>query len=66
MYILTKGGPNNASQMMVPLLFNEAFSFYHMGYASAISWLLFAVIMVFTLLAFRTTRKWVFYETEVR
>ena len=65
-YILTKGGPNNASQMMVPLLFNEAFSFYHMGYASAISWLLFAVIMVFTLLAFRTTRKWVFYETEVR
>jgi multiple sugar transport system permease protein len=65
-YILTKGGPNNASQMMVPLLFNEAFSFYHMGYASAISWLLFAVILVFTLLAFRTTRKWVFYETEVR
>ena len=65
-YILTKGGPNNASQMMVPLLFNEAFSFYHMGYASAISWLLFAVILVFTLIAFRTTRKWVFYETEVR
>ena len=65
-YILTKGGPNNASQMMVPLLFNEAISFYHKGYASAISWLLFAVIMVFTLLAFRTTRKWVFYETEVR
>jgi multiple sugar transport system permease protein len=51
---------------MVPLLFNEAFSFYHMGYASAISWLLFAVILVFTLIAFRTTRKWVFYETEVR
>ena len=65
-YILTKGGPNNASQMMVPLLFDEAFSFYHMGYASAISWLLFAVILVFTLLAFRTARRWVFYETEVK
>ena len=67
-YILTKpvGGPDNASQMMVPLLFNEAFSFYHMGYASAISWLLFAVILVFTLLAFRTARRWVFYETEVK
>lgn len=65
-YILTKGGPNNASQTMVPLLFNEAFAFYHMGYASAISWLLFVVILVFTMLAFRTTRKWVFYETEVR
>jgi multiple sugar transport system permease protein len=65
-YILTKGGPNNASQTMVPLLFDEAFSFYHMGYASAISWLLFAVILVFTLLAFRTARRWVFYETEVK
>ena len=65
-YILTKGGPNNASQMMVPLLFDEAFSFYHLGYASALSWLLFAVILVFTLLAFRTARRWVFYETEVK
>ncbi len=65
-YILTKGGPNNASQTMVPLLFNEAFSFYHLGYASALSWLLFAVIMIFTLIAFRSARRWVFYETEVR
>lgn len=68
-YILTEpkvGGPNNASQMMVPLLFQEAFSFYHMGYASAISWVLFAVILLFTLLAFRSTRRWVFYETEVK
>ncbi|MFI5734893.1 carbohydrate ABC transporter permease [Kribbella sp. NPDC051587] len=65
-YILTKGGPNNASQTMVPLLFDQAFSFYHLGYASALSWLLFAVIMVFTLIAFRSARRWVFYETEVR
>jgi multiple sugar transport system permease protein len=65
-YILTKGGPDNASQTMVPLLFNEAFSYYHLGYASAISWLLFAVILVFTLIAFRSARRWVFYETEVK
>ncbi|MDN0199228.1 sugar ABC transporter permease [Streptomyces sp. S.PNR 29] len=67
-YILTKAqaGAYNASQTMVPLLFDQAFSYYHMGYASAISWLLFAVILVFTLLAFRTTRRWVFYETEVK
>ncbi|GAA3098189.1 multiple sugar transport system permease protein [Kribbella aluminosa] len=65
-YILTKGGPNNASQTMVPLLFDQAFSFYKMGYASAVSWLLFLVILVFTLLAFRTARRWVFYETEVK
>ncbi|WP_420842462.1 carbohydrate ABC transporter permease [Glycomyces paridis] len=70
-YILTVatgsvGGPNNASQMMVTLLFREAFSFYHFGYASAIAWLLFLVILAFTLIAFRTARNWVFYETEVR
>lgn len=59
-------GTYNASQTMVPYLFDQAFSYYHMGYASAISWLLFAVILVFTLLAFRTTRRWVFYETEVK
>ncbi|WP_374199474.1 carbohydrate ABC transporter permease [Glycomyces sp. YM15] len=65
-YILTAGGPNNASKTMVPLLFDEAFRFYHFGYASAVAWLLFIVIMAFTLIAFRTSRKWVFYETEVR
>ncbi|OAH10196.1 carbohydrate ABC transporter permease [Streptomyces jeddahensis] len=69
-YILTpkasQPGTYNASQTMVPYLFDQAFSYYHMGYASAISWLLFAVILVFTLLAFRTTRRWVFYETEVK
>ncbi|MEU5871190.1 sugar ABC transporter permease [Glycomyces sp. NPDC047369] len=65
-YILTAGGPDNASQMMVPLLFREAFSFYHFGYASAVAWLLFIVIMAFTLIAFRTSRSWVFYEQEVR
>jgi multiple sugar transport system permease protein len=65
-YILTGGGPNNASKTVVPLLFDEAFKFYHFGYASAVAWLLFVVIMAFTLIAFRTSRKWVFYETEVR
>ena len=65
-YILTSGGPDNASMMMVPLLFREAFSFYHFGYASAIAWLLFLVIIAFTIIAFRTSKKWVFYETEVR
>lgn len=65
-YILTSGGPDNASMMMVPLLFREAFSFYHFGYASAVAWLLFVVIIGFTIIAFRTSRGWVFYETEIR
>jgi multiple sugar transport system permease protein len=65
-YILTQGGPDNASQMVVPLLFTEAFRNYRMGYASAISWVLFLIVMALTVLAFVTARKWVFYETEVK
>ncbi|MEV6109928.1 sugar ABC transporter permease [Streptomyces sp. NPDC051940] len=56
----------NAAETMVPYLFDEAFANYHMGYASAISWLLFLVLLAFTLIAFRTARRWVFYETEVK
>jgi multiple sugar transport system permease protein len=69
-YILVSKAKNpagyDAAQTMVPFLFDQAFSYYHMGYASAISWLLFLVILVFTVIAFRTTRRWVFYETEVK
>lgn len=64
-YIMTKGGPDNASQMMVPLLFSEAFEYYHMGYASAIAWLLFLIVLIFTVIAFKTSRSWVFYESDV-
>jgi multiple sugar transport system permease protein len=65
-YILTKGGPDNASQMLVPYLFEEGFKNYRMGYASALSWVLFAVIMLCTAVVFRSSSRWVFYETEVR
>jgi multiple sugar transport system permease protein len=65
-FILTSGGPDNSSQMIVPFLFNEAFKNYHMGYASAVSWLLFLVVMFFTAIAFLTARKWIFYESESR
>jgi multiple sugar transport system permease protein len=65
-YILTGGGPNNASQMLVPYLFEEGFKNYRMGYASALSWVLFAVIMICTAIVFRSSSRWVFYESEVR
>ena len=61
-YILTKGGPDNASMMIVPYLFDHAFKFYHMGYASAIAWVLFVIILAFTLLVFKSSAFWVYYE----
>lgn len=62
----TMGGPNNASMMIVPYLFNNGFRFYKMGYASAIAWVLFVLVMLLTLLVFRSSSAWVYYETEVK
>ncbi|MCL5072883.1 MAG: sugar ABC transporter permease [Actinobacteria bacterium] len=65
-YIMTKGGPNNASNMIVPYLFDNAFKFYRMGYASSIAWILFVIIILITLLILRSSSVWVFYESEVK
>ena len=65
-YIMTQGGPNNASLMMSVYLFDNAFRFFKMGYASAIAWILFTLIMLLTLLIFRSSSAWVFYQNEVQ
>lgn len=61
-FIVTAGGPDNSSQMVVPYLFENAFQFYKMGYASAIAWVLFILIMLLTLVVFRSSALWVHYE----
>jgi len=62
--VLTSGGPNNATLTYVLNLYNQAFRFIHFGYASAMAWFLFAVIMALTLLVIRSSALWVYYETE--
>jgi multiple sugar transport system permease protein len=58
----SEGGPNNATLFMVVYLYKKAFQEFKMGYASALAWVLFALIMVFTLVQFRMSRRWVYYE----
>lgn len=65
-YIMTSGGPNNASMMVVPYLFENAFRFFKMGYASAMAWVLFIIILALTALVFRFSSFWVFYESELK
>ncbi|WP_078394385.1 carbohydrate ABC transporter permease [Shouchella patagoniensis] len=60
-YIMTNGGPNNASLFYVYLIYREAFVNSRMGYASALAWILFIVVMIFTLVIFRWGKGWVFY-----
>ena len=62
-YILG-GGPNFSTTFFVLELFNNAFRYLKMGYASAMAWVLFAITLVITLLVFRSTPYWVYYEAE--
>jgi multiple sugar transport system permease protein len=61
-YVMTKGGPLNATTTIVFYIFEEAFEWFHMGYASALGYVLFAIILVFTLVQFRLERLWVHYD----
>jgi len=65
-YILTNGGPNNATLTMVLYLFRKSFQQFEFGYASAIAWVLFVIIMVFTLMIIRSSDAWVYYEGSRR
>ncbi|MGJ4851289.1 carbohydrate ABC transporter permease [Bacillota bacterium Meth-B3] len=61
-YIMTDGGPSNASLFYVLLLYRTAFNNQQMGYASAMAWILFILVALLTMMAFKLSGKWVFYE----
>jgi multiple sugar transport system permease protein len=65
-FVMTKGGPGNATLFYVLYLYRNAFEYFRMGYASALAWILFLVILVFTLLIFRSSVWWVYYEAETK
>jgi len=65
-YVMTRGGPANSTLFMVLYLYQNGFEFFRMGYASSLAWALFAFVLVLTILQFRGSRYWVFYEGELR
>lgn len=64
--IITGGGPLNSTYLYGLLIYENAFKFFKMGYASAISWVLFIIILAFTLLIFKSSSRWVYYEDGAR
>jgi multiple sugar transport system permease protein len=60
-YIMTGGGPNNATYFFTLFNYDEAFRFLHMGYASAIAWIQLAITLLLTAVAFWSAKKWVHY-----
>lgn len=65
-WVMTRGGPNEATLFYMIYLYERAFQFVQMGYASALAWILFLIIMAITLLVVRSSAMWVFYESEVK
>ena len=62
-FLITNGGPNNASLFYVLYLYRVGWRYFKMGYASALGWVLFAIIMVLTLLTLRASGRLVYYES---
>lgn len=60
------GGPARSTLVYNLYLFQNAFQFFEMGYASALAWILFIIILVVTVLVFKSSPMWVFYEGQVR
>ena len=65
-FVMTEGGPRYATLFYVLYLYQNAFQFFRMGYAAALAWILFIIIFAFTVLVFRSSAGWVYYEGEVR
>jgi multiple sugar transport system permease protein len=65
-YLMTQGGPQNATLFYVLYLYRNAFEYFRLGYAAALSWILFFYVLVLTLLVFRSSSAWVFYASGVK
>ena len=65
-FIMTEGGPSYSTLFYLLYLYRMAFENFRMGYASAMAWVLFVIILIFTALQFRLSNRWVFYEGELQ
>ncbi|REE91431.1 multiple sugar transport system permease protein [Paenibacillus taihuensis] len=63
-YVMTKGGPMNSTLFFNYYLFQNAFENFNMGYASALAWFLFVIILALTLVVVKSSNAWVYYEGE--
>ena len=60
--IITDGGPENATLFVVLNIYRQGFNYFNMGYASALAWEAFVIIIGFTIVQFYVSNRWVYYE----
>ena len=65
-YVMTLGGPANATLFYVLYLYRNAFQYFKMGKACALAWILFLIVLALTALVIRSSSLWVFYEAELK
>ena len=65
-YVMTGGGPDESILLFNLYIYQNAFTYFDMGYAAALAWILFVIIMFFSLLIVRSSSAWVYYENEVK
>jgi multiple sugar transport system permease protein len=65
-YIMTGGGPVDATLFYVLYLFRNAFEYFKMGYAAAMAWILFIIVFILTMIQVKLAPRWVHYEAEVK
>lgn len=63
-YLITKGGPADSTLFYAYNLFNHAFRYLHMGYASALAWVLFLLVFALTMLQLKMSKRWVHYQGD--
>lgn len=63
-YMITQGGPNNATLFYMLHLYNVGFRSFRMGYASALAWIMFVAVVATTVIQFKLSSRWVYYEVE--
>lgn len=63
-FVMTNGGPNYATLFYVLYLYQQGFEWFNMGYAAALAWVLFLIILICTIIIIKTSAAWVYYETE--
>jgi len=62
--VITSGGPAESTYLFSYLEYDNAFKFLKMGYASSLSWFMFIIILTITLIIMKSSKKWIFYQSE--
>ena len=63
-YIITNGGPRNATTLISVIVYNTVFKDYKVGMSSAMAWVMFVIVMILTIIAFVSQKKWVYYSDD--